>query len=135
MTPTLILNPSSSTLKQDGVYFLKASRPYVAQTGQQKKSVQIYVGWAKDISSRLKTHRKGGGPTKGGARLTQVWVENGITMEVILMIPGATRTDERLIKRSGHYDRWLKKAEKTSFTEIEEQDPWEAAYRVSVAPG
>lgn len=66
------------------VYVLHFDRPY--------KHAGHYIGFALDLNARLQEHALG-----HGARLTQVCIQNGISWEVSLAIPG-TRSDERRFK-------------------------------------
>lgn len=55
-------------------------------------TTQHYMGWARDLKGRVRHHKNG-----TGARLTQVAVERGISMEVVRTWEG-TRDDERRLK-------------------------------------
>jgi len=59
------------------VYLLHFSRPYC--------HAKHYLGWTEDLQTRLEAHRTG-----TGARLTQVVVEQGITLELARTWDGDT---------------------------------------------
>lgn len=53
-----------------------------------------YLGWAANIRERLAAHRSG-----HGARFTQVVVAEGYDIQLVRIWPGASRTEERRLKR------------------------------------
>ena len=71
-----------------GVYLLHFERPY--------QHAQHYLGYSPRIADRLERHAAG-----TGARLTQVVKDAGIGWTLARVWPGATRQDERRLKRRG----------------------------------
>jgi predicted GIY-YIG superfamily endonuclease len=71
-----------------GVYLLHFDRRY--------QHAGHYLGYSPNIPARLREHAAG-----GGARLTQVVKAAGIGWTVARTWPGATRRDERRLKRRG----------------------------------
>lgn len=69
----------------NGVYLLHFNQPY--------QHARHYLGYADDITRRLKDHRKG-----TGARLTQVLKANRISFRLAATWPGADRHFERRLK-------------------------------------
>ena len=75
------------------VYLLHFQEPY--------KHAQHYIGYADDVESRIKAHRKG-----KGARLMAVIKEAGIDFEVACIWPDGTRGFERKLKNCNHGPRF-----------------------------
>lgn len=73
----------------EGVYILKMSAPL----GNENHQAQYYIGWARDLEARLHFHRTG-----RGAAFTRAAAQQGIEMEVVVWIPGASKKAERWIK-------------------------------------
>lgn len=67
-----------------------------------RNSARHYVGYSPDarVNIRVSEHRSG-----TGASITRAAIARGFTLELARVIPNATRTDERKIKNSGHFDR------------------------------
>lgn len=82
------------------VYILKFRSPL----GNDRHRAQYYVGWCNDdmLDRRLWHHRNG-----TGAAITRAAAQRGIDFDVILTIPGATRTDERRIKNQKNTARFV----------------------------
>lgn len=70
------------------VYLLHFDRPI-----SPAHTTQHYIGWAKDLDSRLRDHARG-----HGAVLLRVAKERGIGWSLARTWPGATRNDERALK-------------------------------------
>jgi predicted GIY-YIG superfamily endonuclease len=75
-----------------GVYLLHFSEKY--------KRAGHYLGYTKDFERRIAEHRSG-----VGARLTQVVVELGITLELAKFWKNKTREFERTLKRRKYAPR------------------------------
>ena len=71
-----------------GIYLLHFDRPY--------RHAAHYLGYSPNIPARLREHAAG-----TGARLTQVVKDAGIGWQLARTWPGATRRDERRLKRRG----------------------------------
>jgi hypothetical protein len=74
------------------------------QNGQPVKladHAELYIGWARDVETRVACHRTG---IKGkGAAITAAAVQNGFDLEVVLVIKGVDRYFERALKnRKSH---------------------------------
>lgn len=76
-----------------GVYLLHFTRRY--------QHAGHYTGYADDIARRVEQHRAG-----RGARLVEVITAAGIGFELARVWPGATRSKERRLKRSGGASRY-----------------------------
>lgn len=79
------------------IYVLEFSRPL----GNERHSARYYIGWARDVETRVNHHRKG-----SGAAITRAAAAAGIEMTIILIIPG-TRNDERRIKKWKKTRQWV----------------------------
>jgi len=91
----------------EGVYILKMSRPL----GNDQHRAQYYIGWARDLEARLHFHRTG-----RGAAFTRAAAQQGIEMEVVCWIPGATKRAERWIKNQKNTSGFLRRfAERPEF--------------------
>ncbi len=66
---------------------------YLLHFSQSYKHAGHYLGSADDVAARVQAHQVG-----TGARLTQVVVQAGITLEVVRVWPGG-RQRERALKR------------------------------------
>lgn len=75
-----------------GIYLLHLDSPL----GNERHQAQHYVGWARNIQLRLKTHAAG-----RGSHFTRAAVERGIGWRVARVWCGADRTAERRVKASG----------------------------------
>lgn len=73
-------------------YLLHFHRPY--------RHARHYTGWTTDLPARLAEHAAG-----HGARLLAVVAEAGIGWTLARTWPGATRADERALKRQGGASR------------------------------
>jgi predicted GIY-YIG superfamily endonuclease len=74
------------------VYLLHFDTPY--------KHAAHYTGYTDDLESRLAAHRAG-----QGARLIAVIQEAGITWQLARVWEGASRSEERALKRQGGASR------------------------------
>lgn len=74
------------------VYLLHFDRPY--------KHARHYIGWTRDLDSRLADHRAG-----MGARLLAVLREQGIDFKVARTWQGVSRARERQLKVQGGASR------------------------------
>lgn len=85
------------------VYMLKFSEPIGSPT-KSHGTAQFYLGYCADgrVEERLAEHRAG-----RGAFITAAAVEKGLELHLILVIPGATRTDERKLKNWKSHKRVL----------------------------
>ncbi len=79
-------------MKERGVYLLHFTQPHA--------HARHYLGWSDDIPARLEAHRKG-----QGARLVEAIVATGNSFTLVRTWPGATRADERRLKRRKHGPR------------------------------
>ncbi len=91
------------------IYVLEFSKPL----GNERHSARYYVGWARDVETRVNHHRKG-----SGAAITRAAAAAGIAMNIIYVMPG-TRHDERRVKNQKNTRRWVqtqlrRQAERTS---------------------
>ena len=79
------------------IYILKFSRK-LGNLDNPKAQAQYYVGWCEDdrLEERLDEHTSG-----RGAKITRAAIEQGITFEVVAVIPG-DRWVERAIKNRGN---------------------------------
>lgn len=68
-----------------------------APLGSEKHKAQHYLGLAQDIEARLAEHRRG-----GGARITQVAVERGITLTIVRTWSGGRQIERHLKRQHGH---------------------------------
>lgn len=84
------------------VYILQLERPL----GNSRHKAQYYIGWCNDdrLEARLWHHRNG-----RGAAFTRAAVERGINFDVVLTIPGASRSDERRIKNQKNTRRFVER--------------------------
>lgn len=73
------------------VYLLHFSKP-IGNPNNPRGQAQHYLGYTKDLERRLAEHRKG-----NGARLVEVFLENGVSFEVVRIWPG-DRSIERKLK-------------------------------------
>ena len=65
--------------------------------GSDKHSANHYLGYATDVTERLRLHRAG-----LGARMLEVAAERGIRFEVVRIWQGGDRKLERRLKDRGH---------------------------------
>ncbi len=79
---------SPGRLPRRGVYILHFDRPLA--------HARHYTGWSSDLPARLAAHERG-----AGARLVEVIRDLGIGWTLAGVWSGATRTDERRMKRRG----------------------------------
>ena len=84
------------------IYVIKFERP-VGNPARKHGSASTYCGWAKNVEGRFYYHLAG-----KGASLTRAAVQQGIGMELVLVIPG-TRADERTVKNGKNIRRFLAK--------------------------
>ena len=85
------------------VYLLKFSAP-LGDPSVPRGSASYYVGWCREgqFDRRLREHRKG-----RGAKITAAAVARGIELKPVCLINRMTRHDERRIKDSGRFSRFL----------------------------
>lgn len=88
--------PSSS-----GVYILKFSEP-LGNPNNPHGTAQYYVGWSSNVAARVEHHRAG-----RGASITKAARQRGIQLEVVVVIPGAPKTEERRIKAQKNTPRFV----------------------------
>lgn len=84
-------------LESAGCYLLHYTEPY---QGRPSAPPQHYLGFAKCLGARITAHAQG-----RGAHFTKAVYEAGIGFEVAMIWPGASRTDERALKRRHHHAR------------------------------
>lgn len=82
-------------LEGPGCYLLHYVAPYM---GRPSHPPQHYLGWSRCIGRRITEHAQG-----KGAHFTKAVHQAGIAFEVAAIWPGATRTDERALKRRHHH--------------------------------
>lgn len=92
------------------VYFLKFESP-AGDPSRPRMSARYYVGWVQDefLPRRIKMHRTGIWDGEGGGgcpALTSWFRDQGISFDVVRILWGLSRDDERRIKRGGHFDRY-----------------------------
>lgn len=71
-----------------------------------RAQAQYYIGHCAEdrLGDRYFLHIKG-----AGAAITKACVERGIPMEVIAILPGGTRHDERMLKRRKYAPRFVER--------------------------
>lgn len=89
---------STERISGQGVYILELSEPL----GNERHSARYYVGWTSNVEGRLWYHEGG-----HGAAFTRAAVERGITLKIVVWIPGAGRDVERRIKRQKNTARFV----------------------------
>ena len=82
-------------LQGAGCYLLHYTEPYM---GRPSRPCQHYLGWARCLGGRITLHAQG-----RGAHFTKAVYAAGIAFEVAAIWPGATRRDERALKRRHHH--------------------------------
>lgn len=84
------------------VYILKFNKPL----GNDRHQAAWYVGWCNEgcLEARLAYHRAG-----RGAAITRALMERGGDFEVVVIIPGATKADERRIKNQKNTARFVRR--------------------------
>lgn len=90
------------------VYILRFETPL----GSERHRAEFYVGWCAEngLERRLKEHRNG-----TGAAMTRFASAAGIGFEVVATLPGATRDDERRIKKMKNTRRVLDRIRRGTF--------------------
>ena len=85
------------------VYILKYHHP-LGKPSKPYASARYYVGYADDerVQERIDEHRRG----VSGAVITRHFFDQGIDFDVVTILPGLDRSDERRIKDSGNYARF-----------------------------
>ena len=74
-----------------GVYLLAL---YLNGAHTAYRHAKHYLGWAANVRERLAAHRSG-----KGARFTQVVLAEGYDIQLVRLWPGASRIEERRLKR------------------------------------
>lgn len=80
------------SMKADGVVYLLH---FHERLGNERHSIQHYIGFTPDLEARLEKHREG-----RGARVTEVLKERGIGFDVVAVWPG-NRQIENALKLHG----------------------------------
>lgn len=77
------------------IYGLRFSRP-IGNPDKKHGTAQHYLGWCEDnrLEERIAEHRAG-----RGAKITQAAIKQGAELELVFILPGGTRDDERRLKR------------------------------------
>ena len=97
---TRLAAPRSSGVYLIAFYKDGVHAPYCGSSANRHASALHYCGYADNISARLRRHRKG-----AGGKLCRAVVGSGYELRLVRLWLGATRAEERAIKRSHNLAR------------------------------
>jgi predicted GIY-YIG superfamily endonuclease len=85
---------SSPRQPRGSLYLVHFGRPI----GSRRHQAQHYIGWAQDVDARIGEHLAG-----RGARILAYVASQDIAVVTYVLATGATRADERRVKRHRHH--------------------------------